>query len=364
MNPGTYAGVGSGASGDTITGFQQSHIIKTSQSITAPAGTKRIEALIAGGGGSGGGNTGGGGFGGLAVMGIPVTGRPYDIVVGAGGINSAPGNPSQVWSAGMMYAEVGGGGGHGAGEAKNGRSGGSGSGSGSQNFGGHGGAPPFGELLWYYAPTYSNITWQPRNTAYPETVYGTNNAGFGAYYNGNSGTYALQAIRGSLGGGGGGGSAAIGPAYGGGGGGGEPTYGGTAGNLGGGGGSMSNGGVYAGGSLTTVSIWGITGKANGNGANGGAGGGGGLLGAGVTGSYTLGALIGYTSDWDPIYYVNYTGGDGGDGGGGGGGVYVPGFVQVYYDAQGQYWDQYVQPIGPNLRNGNGGNGFVILRFFF
>lgn len=365
MNPGTYAGVGSAASGDAITGFQQSHIIQTSQSITAPAGTKRIEALIAGGGGSGSyGSGGGGGFGGLAVMGIPVTGRPYDIVVGAGGINSAPGNPSQVWSAGMMYAEVGGGGGHTGGDGKNGRSGGSGSGSPSQYFGGHGGAPPIGELLWYYAPTYPSINWQARNTAYPETIYGTSNAGFGAYHNGNSGTYTLQATRGSLGGGGGGGSAQVGPAYGGGGGGGDDSYGYTNGLLGGGGGVTNQGTATSGGSFTSVNIWGITGKANGVGASNGAGGGGALLSAGANGSYTQGAFLGYAEDWTPIYYGIWVGGNGGDGGGGGGSVYIPGYVRVVYDTSGNWWDAYIQPIGPGTRAGYGGNGFVILRFFF
>ena len=372
MNNGTYQGAGSGATNAAITGYVQSAIIKTSQRITAPAGTKRIEALVCGGGGSGDNNGGGGGFGGLAVMGIPVTGMPYDIVVGAGGTSGYPGNPSQVWSAGMMYAEVGGGGGayvtqYNAATYNNrlGRSGGGGGGATAQNFGGNGGSPPIGDLLWYFAPTLSSFSWGPRNTNYPEYVYGsTSNAGLGAYYNTNYTNYALSATRGSQGGGGGGGCQGQPPAPGGGGGGGESSKGITAGDLGGGGGSDNIGNVAAGGSLTSINIWGTTGKTNGTGTAGGAGGGGGLLGAGANGSYTLAQLIGYQSDWDPSYAVNYMGGNGGDGGGGGGGVFTPGSVYVYYDAAGVYYDGYVNANGPSLRPGIGGNGFVILRFFF
>jgi hypothetical protein len=370
MNNGTHAGAGNGSSGGAITGFQQSHIIKSSQVINPPPGTKRIEALMCGGGGSGSPSSGGGGFGGLAVMGIPVTGHPYSIVVGAGGTNGYAGSPSQVWSAGMMYAEVGGGGGayfyqYNAAtyENRNGRSGGSGAGSYSQYFGGNGGTPPIGNILWYYAPATANINWFGRNTAYPQGLYGTSNAGWGAYYNANSSGFSLGSTHGSNGGGGGGGSAGVGPSYGGGGGGGEHSY--SSGLLGGGGGAMTNGSVAAGGSLTSVSIWGITGKANGNGVNGGAGGGGGLLGAGLSGSYTLGEHIGFHPDvWDWAYLVNYIGGDGGDGGGGGGGAYYPPPQYINYNIYQEFTQEWKNVAGPNLRGGNGGNGFVILRFFF
>lgn len=373
MNHGTFAGAGSGASGGAITGYTQSHIIKTSQRISAPPGTQRIEALVCGGGGSGATNGGGGGFGGLAVMGIPVTGMPYDIVVGAGGTGGGPGNPSQVWSAGMMYAEVGGGGGasvnqYNAATYNNrlGRSGGGGGGATTQWFGGNGGSPPIGELLWYFAPTLSSFSWGQRHNNYPEYVYGsTSNAGLGAYQNSNYVNYQMNATRGSLGGGGGGGCQGLAPAPGGGGGGGDSDKGYTGGDLGGGGGAMQNGAVANGGSLTSISIWGITGKAGGTGTAGGAGGGGGLLGAGANGSYTLGAHIGFHPDvWDYAYLVNYTGGDGGDGGGGGGGVYYPPAQTINYNIYQEYVGEYMNVAGPNLRPGNGGNGFVILRFFY
>lgn len=373
MNPGTYQGAGSGASGDGITGFQQSHIITTSQAITPPAGTKRIEALMAGGGGGANANGGGGGFGGLAVMGIPVTGRPLDVVVGAGGTGGNPGSPTQVWSAGMLYAEVGGGGGTNFNQYnsatydnRNGRSGGSGAGANNQYFGGHGGTPPIGELLWYYAPAMASVSWLQRNTNYPEGLYGTSNAGWGAYFNTNYTTYNLAATRGSLGGGGGGGSGPNPPTYGGGGGGSDSqSYGITGGLLGGGGGGRGgDAAMAAGGSLTSINIWGITGKANGNGQSGGAGGGGGLLGAGLSGSYIQGALLGYQSDWTPIFYQNYIGGDGGLGGGGGGTAYYPGGMEITYDSSGNYAGWWMSPAGPLLRGGNGGNGCAILRFFF
>jgi hypothetical protein len=373
MNNGTHAGAGNGSSGGAITGFQQSHIIKSSQMITPPPGTKRIEALMCGGGGAGTVQGGGGGFGGLAVMGIPVTGHPYSIVVGAGGTGGGPGSPSQVWSAGMMYAEVGGGGGafvyvYNAATHNNrlGRSGGCGAGATTQNFGGHGGSPPIGDLLWYFAPTLASFSWGQRNNNYPEYAYGsTSNAGLGAYQNSNYVNYQLAATRGSLGGGGGGGCQGQPPAPGGGGGGGDSDKGITAGNLGGGGGADNVGNVTAGGSLTSVSIWGITGKANGNGVNGGSGGGGGLLGAGLNGSYTLGAHIGFHPDyWDWAYLVNYIGGDGGDGGGGGGGVHYPPAQTINYDVDHNLVYAWMNVAGPDLRGGNGGNGFVILRFFF
>ena len=55
--------------GGTITTYAQTPVISTSQTgYPIPPGTKRIEALLCGGGGSGGAqlnNYGGGGFGGL-----------------------------------------------------------------------------------------------------------------------------------------------------------------------------------------------------------------------------------------------------------------------------------------------------------
>lgn len=374
MNHGTFAGAGSGASGGAITGYTESHIIKTSQMITAPAGTKRIEALMCGGGGSSSTNNGGGGFGGLAVMGIPVTGMPYSVVVGAGGTGGNPGNPSQVWSAGMMYAEVGGGGGSGWNDYnsathtwKDGRSGGCGAGMSTQRFGGNGGSPPIGDLLWYFLPSQANFSWANRNNNYPEYVYAaTSNAGFGAYHNGNYGPYTLAATRGSLGGGSGGGVQNVAPAPGGGGGGGSNYYGISTPTYGGGSGCTETGAATTGGSLAPVTIWGITGKQGGNPGGNGGGGGGGLLGAGGNGFVTVNysQQIGYNVNWEPLYRTDYYGGPGGDGGGGAGANYFPGGdwqnYYTYYDMQGNYNQiQYVFST-----NGVGGNGFVIFRFFF
>ena len=49
--------------GGTITGYTQSSTYTSSQTVSVPAGTKRIEALLCGGGGgAGNGSTGGNGF--------------------------------------------------------------------------------------------------------------------------------------------------------------------------------------------------------------------------------------------------------------------------------------------------------------
>ena len=105
--------------GGTITTYTQTGVYSTSQSVAIPAGTKRIEALVCGGGGAGGAGLngfGGGGFGGLQLFEIPIAGTTLDIIIGAGGtgVPAAAGNrggTTTVSSSGTVYAAVGGGGG-------------------------------------------------------------------------------------------------------------------------------------------------------------------------------------------------------------------------------------------------------------
>ncbi len=93
--------------GGTITGYTQSSTYTSSQTVSVPVGTKRIEALLCGGGGGGAyyfgqGGTGGGGFGGCQIYNIPITGSSLELVVGAGGTRTAAGGTTSVTSAGTM----------------------------------------------------------------------------------------------------------------------------------------------------------------------------------------------------------------------------------------------------------------------
>lgn len=117
--------------GAPIADYVQTPIILTSQQIQVLPGTKRIEALVVGGGGGGGsgGTAGGGAFGGAQIYDIPLTGFALDLVIGSGGAVSTRGGTSTVSSAGTLYAAVGGGGG-GAAQGGVGIYGGSGGGSG------------------------------------------------------------------------------------------------------------------------------------------------------------------------------------------------------------------------------------------
>jgi len=339
MNPGTFQGAGLGSPLGTISRYIQTPTIRTSQTISVPPGTQRIEALLCGGGGSGGTNTSygsGGGFGGCAIVEIPITGSPLQVVIGAGGAgrvnsgNGNPGSPTYVVSAGTRYGEVGGGG---AGTSPthtniaNGRSGG---GAGGAN--GCGGGPPLGRLLWTSYPQQQNgnpgieVVYSAASAA--SIGGGASNGVFGGYGIYAPSWSAVQGGSGSFGAGGGsassyydGGTQFIGnPGYGAGANvfnqfSGTPNHNGV---HGGGAAVGSNTNYTSGGSLTSVSIWGYTGFAGGTGSLAG-GGGGGMLGAGGNGASN--------------------GGAGGDGGGGGGGGMA------------------------NATSGAGGNGFAAIRFY-
>lgn len=342
MNPGTFAGPGTGVPYGSISRYIQTPTITSSRIIAVPPGTQRIEALLCGGGGSGSGNLPavtsygvGGGFGGCAVVEIPITGSPLQVVIGAGGAsvgsnqNGNAGSPTYIVSAGTRYGEVGGGGAGGNNlTITSGRSGGGGGG-----YLGNGGGPPLGKLLWTCYPQQQNASnaievWSVAGASYgggpANGVHGSSaplTGGGPASVNGGSGSFGA--------GGGSGGVASDGtntyygiPGYGAGG-----TFGvyGTNGNgwhngvYGGGGTSDSAGNAGSGGSLTAVSIWGYTGFAGGTATGQGCGGGGGMLGAGGSVAANIG-------------------GNGGNGGGGGGGGY-------------------------NNTSGAGGNGFAAIRFY-
>ena len=307
MNPGTFQGPGTGALGGSITRYSQTPLITTSQTIPVPNGVQRIEALLVGGGGSGAslGNSGsgGGGFGGAAVIEIPATGSPLQVVIGAGGASPyADGSPTYISSAGTIYGLVGGGGGgngmDGGGNATfggSGRAGGGGGGTDSTGFGGWGGAPPIGNILW---TTSTQIGRYSISATASTGIWATAGCGQGQWGN------RSRQTSGSFGGGAGGASNIT--AYDGGG-----AASGFVGILGSGGGYGQNGG-----SMSSISIWGYTGRAAGTQA----GGGGGLFGVGGDG-----------------FAPNGQGGNGGLGGGGG--------------------------TGYNI-GGTGGNGAAVIRFYF
>jgi hypothetical protein len=304
--------------GDGSTSYSQTPVIQTSGSIYIPAGLKRIEALLCGGGGSGGGNGisygAGGGFGGLQIYNIPIAGTKLTYVIGAGGGTNTFGGTTSVSINGTTYAAVGGGGaGSGISSESScyGKFGGGGGGGGSGQRGFSGGAPfNTTNLLWSALDTRVTTGYNAGHLLLAGTPIYTLVAGQGGHI--NSGVAAYAGVNGAAGYGGGGGAGeatAAGGAVGGtGGGGGQGNSGaGGAGGIGAGaGGSAAGGGT--GGSMVGVSIWGLTGFAGG----GSGGGGGGMLAAGSAASH------------------------GGNGGGGGGGA---------------------QAVT------NGGNGFVMFRFY-
>ena len=324
--------------GGTITNHTQSTTYTSSQTVTVPAGTKRIEALLCGGGSVG-------GFGGLQIYNIPVTGAALNLIIGAG-TNTAIGGETSVSSNNTKYAAVGG------------------------YFAASGavGQPPFnvstllwsaldnaprtgrqaGELNAFYdgvatnyivrtpgmqALTYNSIPGGTDATlgyggSVPATMMGAavlqgSSGATGGSLMVSNGTFYAYSVSGNGGAGGGGGQ-----------GGSNARYWNNVTYLSGGGGPGGNGG-----SLTSVSVWGLTGYAGGTGgtgvsytgapmdtayAAGGGGGGGGMLGAGSNGGNGVNVTYG-------------SGGNGGNGGGGGG-------------------------IG--APNGTGGNGFAIFRFYY
>ena len=339
MNPSLYALTNGLADTIPITKYIQTQPILTSQQVQVPPGTKRIEALMAGGGGggSGGANTtngSGGGFGGLSVMLIPITGSPLDITIGAGGAGSSgstagDGSPSYIYSANMLLAAVGGGGGGrdaagGTNVSNPGTYGGAPGGNATPATAAvsmkHGSMPPFGLVLWHPYPlnvpqvssvvSTSSPGWGPIPAQFGQGIGGI------LFHNGTS--YIGQgATYGSYGGGPGtnwyGFTGAVQGFFG---------TGGTAADYPGpGGGVAGNGGSAAStaASFASIAVWGYTGQSAGtSNATGGAGGGG-LLGSGGNGAAN-------------------TGGTGALGAGGGGSFGVG-------------------------TGGNGGNGFVILRFY-
>jgi hypothetical protein len=340
MNPGTFTGLSVGAAGQSITRYTQTPIILSSRTVAVPEGVKRIEALLCGGGGGGGlaNNGGGGGFGGLAIIEVPVTGSPLQVVIGAGGAagtstqptSGGDGSPTYVISAGTRYAEVGGGGG-GAGYIYNygtpgwpgnGRSGGGGGGASNGNGyysnGGDGGPAPIGNILWTWAPNtlrkLAGSTSGGYRYHYQIPEFASSISGAARYVQTTAGAGTPNSTTLGMGGdgalGGGGGGAYVNPGCGGGNG--NPSIPGGAGALG-------NSGT-AGGSMASVTIWGITGKAGGASYDSNGGGGGGMLSAGTTYNWWAG------------------GGSGGLGGGGGAGAIT-------------------EP-------GSGGAGFAVIRFYF
>lgn len=303
--------------GGIITGYTQSGVITSSGSVAIPAGTKRIEVLLCGGGGAGGSyvnGAGGGGFGGAQIYVIPAAGSTMDYVIGAGGVAGANGSPggrggtTSVSINGTIYAAVGGGGGGNTNIASNlshGLYGGAGGGAQSGQICGNGGAPfSSSTLLW------SAMDSQPRSMNY----YITNSA---FVYNGL---------------GGGANSVSTGPTYG--------RYGEAGWGPGGGGDGYGSGGGGVGTSpagwgsghaynnnsgyntLAGITIWGYTGYTGGTTSASGGSGGGGLFGQGGNGSSTGGGV-------------------GGLGGGGGGGFY-----------------------GSTYQAGAGGAGALVYRFYY
>ncbi len=299
-----------------------------------PKKTIRIEALMCGGGG-GGGNPGGGGFGGLFVIEIPNPGclLYLDHVIGAGGLGgdsstyAQRGGTTAVYCNGTLLAAVGGGG---AGTSRTatdpvngfpsmGKYGGCG---GARGLGGR---PPLGKIIW---TPFDAI--EPASTPqiFVPVVDFVNPVGL-PYGSGGWGATRTPSATFPMPGGGGifAQNQAVIDAY-------------SAGYMGGGGGfNQDTVGTprtgAPGGSLESVSVWGLTGFAGGIGGTstgsttnaGGGGGGGGMLGAGSNGgpSQNLAA---------------YTYGQGGLGGGGGGG----------------HWSL----LGAG---GKGGDGFIMYRFY-
>lgn len=321
------------AGGASISSYTQTAVISTSQTVAVPAGTKRIEALLCGGGGSGCWSNGAsGGFGGLQIYEIPITGYDLDVIIGAGGTGTAStmgnrGGTTSVASGGTVYAAVGGGGAgsvsvyHSVNQA--GLYGGSGGGiSYAASYpAGSGGAPfNLAKLIW------SALDSQPWSTAIkyvsnttdlflPFAGGGVGSAGakgLTGWGNGGNAIPTSGVIDGSPGGGCAGSTVT----------GSKPYFGAGSGAVTGS--SIS----HPGGSLTSVTVWGLTGFAGGLGATGvGTGasgaGGGGMLAVGGNAVVGTGAAP-----------------NGGNGGGGGAGS-----------------------AGTVSKGGDGGNGFAVFRFY-
>lgn len=306
MNVGTFTGAGNGTTdGAAITSYQQTPVILSSQTITAPSGTKRIEALLVGGGGGGGAdfNDGngpwygyGGGFGGAAIFVIPVNPDPYQIIIGAGGTGSpigtgatgAAGGTSTIQQGGIVYARIGGGGGGSSYVGVSaGRFGGGGGGGAYRDWdiygnppaaypGGAGGEPPMGQIIWNLYPPSAPI-FDVRNTGQSNSGSNTQWSFYGPFPLGTGNRTGANGGPGYYGGGGHGADGANNCLF--------PGGGGNSGNCGGGG----RGGT---GSFPLETIWNMrVGTASSGGGpgvfgststrDGGAGGGGG--GAGFSG---------------------------------------------------------------------------------
>lgn len=271
---------GGNGPGAAITGYTQTSVYQTSQSIAIPAGTKRIEALLCGGGSAG-------GFGGLQVYEIPVVGSTLSFTVGAG-TNLPNGYETAVSINGFRYAVVG------------------------QNYASSGdsGLAPYNtkNLICSVLDTLPRVGTPIGSSVSNGSAVWTAIIGANVQGASNAGIDATAGWGGSRG------SSSVGVGYPGGVGasGGDAngdSFGGAGGAGGGGGfGGGGFGRSYAGGdggSMTDATIWGLTGFAGGSGTpsftstfNGG-GGGGGMLSAGSNGS-------------------GITGGNGGNGGGGAG----------------------------------------------
>ena len=315
------------------TNYIQTPVSQSSGRVYVPPNTVRIEALLCGGGGAGGslGLYGaGGGFGGLSIFELPLF-QYFDVVVGAGAasvVNSSGprGGTTTVGIGVQVFAAVGGGGSGGNNTLENqcGLYGGGGGGlvyASTTNLA-SGGAPFPGKLLWapfpvdFKAVLINGMLTTPGMQAVPSVAQSfIIPASANVYGGGGGGAYAIAVnggfITGSASYGGGGAFGAAAP--------------GSSGVMGGGGGG-SDGSTFIngpGGSLSSISIWGLTGFAGGlsTGLYGGNGGGG-MLSAGAT-------------------TASSSGGAGGNGGGGGGGGCAN--------------------FGPS---GAGGNGFIVFRFYF
>lgn len=319
--------------GGSITSYTQSATITTSQTVSVPAGTKRIEALLCGGGGSGCWNNGAsGGFGGLQIYEIPITGASLDVVIGAGGTGTAStmgnrGGTTTVSSNGTLYAAVGGGG---AGSSspnrdtkQHGMYGGCGGGIAfSSSYPAGSGSAPFNSsnLIWSAIdtqPWHSTVKYVSNTTdlylPFASGGIGSEGAkGLNGWGNGGNAVPSSGVIDGSPGGGCAGTTST----------GSKPYFGAGSGAASG---SSTS---HPGGSLASLTVWGLTGFAGGTGATGvGTGasgaGGGGMLSAGGNAVVGTGAAP-----------------NGGNGGGGGAGS-----------------------AGTSNKGGDGGNGFVVFRFY-
>lgn len=93
--------------GGALTGYIQSAVLQTSQAVAVPDGTRRVEALLCGGGDGSPAAGAGGNFGGLMIFEIPVLGASIDLVVGAGGLAGQLGGATTVSVNSTVYGAVG-----------------------------------------------------------------------------------------------------------------------------------------------------------------------------------------------------------------------------------------------------------------